>query len=162
MAIDGTEGDGGPATAAKIDFVKGLKIAARRSGIYKPTGVAVGTRGVYLTDPLNLRSRRVDFDGTMHTLAGSSRPCVRFGIAFDGQCEDDGGDGGPASGARFFVGPLHNLSVSPQGLVAVVSNGRIRVINDSDQPITLFPASAHPLTIQLGYIDSAGADGATQ
>ena len=137
-------------------------IAATRGAIYKPTGVAVGPRGVYFTDPLNLRIRRVDFDGTMHTLAGSSRPCVRFGIAFDGQCEDDGGDGGPASGARFFVGPLHNLSVSPQGLVAVVSNGRIRVINDSDQPITLFPASAHPLTIQPGYIDSAGGDGATQ
>src|SRR5205814_8540233 len=100
--------------------------------VYKPTGVAVGPRGVYFTDPLNLRIRRVTHDGLMSTLAGSSRPCVRFGVAFDGQCEGDGGDGGPASGAEFYAGPLHNLSVSPQSLIAVISNGRIRVINDSD------------------------------
>jgi sugar lactone lactonase YvrE len=98
----------------------------------------------------------------MSTLAGSSRPCVRFGVAFDAQCEGDGGDGGPASGAEFYVGPLYNLSVSPQSLVAVVSNGRIRVINDSDKPITLFPQSAHPLTLLPGYIDTVGGLGSTQ
>src|SRR5207248_2481443 len=119
-------------------------IPAARGAIYKPTGIAVGPRGVYFTDPLNLRIRRVASDGTMTTLAGSSRPCVRFGVAFDGQCEGDAGDGGPASGAQFYVGSLHNLSVSPQGLVAVVSNSRVRVINDSDKPIILFPQGAHP------------------
>jgi NHL repeat len=280
VAIDGTEGDGGPATAAKIDFVKGLKIApngdllltedqgsvvpcptclpsgatiqytmlvrrinwqtgiinsiagnqtlgagpdnvdARQSAlsypeaafvdangnvvvvdrgnsrlrkisaadgtiatnvgvgidapipatlgeVYKPTGVAVGPHGVYCTDPLNLRIRRVTHDGIMSTLAGSSwRPCVRFGVAFDGQCEGDGlgtdGDGGPASDALFYVGPLYNLSVTPNNVVTVVSNGKIRAINDSDQPITVFPQSAHPLTIQPGYIDAIAGGGATQ
>jgi len=277
-AIDGTEGDGGPATSAKIDFVKGLKVApngdllitmdgafvvpcsdcpsgaknqytmlvrridwqtgiistiagnktlgagpenvpatqsalsypeaafvdangnvvvvdrgnsrlrrigadgniattagagpdtvlpASKGAIYKPTGVAVGPGGVYFTDPLNLRIRRVTPDGLMSTIAGSSkRPCVRFGVAFDGQCEGDGlspdGDGAPASDAQFFVGSLYNLSVSLQSLVAVVANGRIRAINDSDRPITLFPQSAHPLTIQPGYIDSLAGGGATQ
>jgi streptogramin lyase len=137
-------------------------IPAARGAIWKPTGVAVGPRGVYFTDPFNLRIRRVTPDGTMSTLAGSSRPCVRFGVAFDAQCEGDGGDGGPASGAEFYVGPLYNLSVSPQSLVAVVSNGRIRVINDSDKPITLFPQSAHPLTLLPGYIDTVGGLGSTQ
>src|SRR5207244_8852401 len=120
---------------------------------YTTSGGAGGPRGVYFSDPLTLRIRRVTPDGLMSTVAGSSkRPCVRIGVAFDGQCEGDGispdGDGGPASDAQFFVGPLHNLSVSSQSLVVVVANGRIRAINDSDQPITLFPQSSRPLTIQ--------------
>jgi sugar lactone lactonase YvrE len=154
-AVDGTIATN---AGAGIDAI----IPATSAEVYKPTGVAVGPRGVYFTDPLNLRIRRVTHDGQMSTLAGSSRPCVRFGVAFDGQCEGDGGDGGPASGAEFYVGPLYNLSVSPQSLVAVVSNGRIRVINDSDQPITVFPQSAHPLVLQPGYIDSIGGLGSTQ
>src|SRR5438094_8702510 len=103
----------------------------------------------------------------MTCIAGTSRRlCVRFGVSFYGQCEGDGispdGDGGPASDAQFFVGPLHNLSVSPQSLVVVVANGRIRAINDSDGPITLFPQNARPLTIQPGQIDSLAGGGATQ
>src|SRR5439155_16734558 len=150
--ISATDGNIATSAGAGIDAL----LPATQGAIYKPSGVAVGPRGVYFTDPLNLRIRRVTHDGLMSTVAGSSkRPCVRFGVAFDGQCEGDGvspdGDGAPASDAQFFVGSLHNLSVSPQSLVAVVANGRIRVINDSDQPITLFPQGAHPLTVAPGY-----------
>lgn len=156
--------DGTIATSAGGDL--DAPMLAQRGQIYKPTGVADGPRGIYFTDPFNLRIRRVTTDGVMSTLAGSSRrPCVRFGVAFDGQCEGDGlggdGDGGPASDALFYVGALYNLSVSPTNLVTVVSNAKIRAINDSDQPITLFPQSAHPLTIQPGYIDAIAGGGAT-
>jgi len=44
----------------------------------------------------------------------------------------------------------------------VVSNGKIRAVNDSDQPITLFPQSVHPLTVQPGYIETMAGGGATQ
>jgi sugar lactone lactonase YvrE len=159
-ALDGTIQT---TTGANID----APIPAASGAIYKPKGVAVGPRGVYFTDPLNLRIRRVGRDGLMTTIAGSSkRPCVRFGIAFDGQCEGDGispnGDGGPASDAQFYVGGLDSLSVSPQNVVAVVGDGSVRVINDSDQPVTLFPQSAHPLTINPGYIDTATGGGPTK
>src|SRR5439155_23310680 len=99
--ISAADGNIATTAGAGLDVV----LPATQGAIYKPTGVAVGPRGVYFTDPLNLRIRRVTYDGLMSTVAGSSkRPCVRFGVAFDGQCEGDGispdGDGGLASDAQ--------------------------------------------------------------
>src|SRR5207237_7322967 len=141
--ISATDGNIATSAGAGIDAI----LPATQGAIYKPSGVAVGPHGVYFTDPLNLRIRRVTHDGLMSTIAGSAkRPCVRFGVAFDGQCEGDGlspdGDGAPASDAQFFVGSLYNLSVSSQSLVVVVANGRIRAITDSDRPVTVLPQSA--------------------
>src|SRR2546429_2642480 len=41
FAIDGTEGDGGPATNAKLNFVKGLKIASNGDLLLTEDGASV-------------------------------------------------------------------------------------------------------------------------
>jgi len=69
----GYSGDGGPATAAALDY---------------PTAVAVDEGGtVYIADTRNHAVRRVAPDGTIETIAGIGEP----GLS---------GDGGPAAAAR--------------------------------------------------------------
>lgn len=104
----GFGGDGGPATAARLNA---------------PGGVAVAADGtVYVTEVKGHRVRRIGTDGTITTVAGTG---------------DEGfsGDGGPAivaqlSGPAFCaIGPDASLYVSDSG------NGRVRRV-DQDGTIT--------------------------
>ena len=75
VAIDGTEGDGGPATAAKIDFVKGLKIAPNGDLLLTEDGAFVvpcadcpsGAKYQY-----TMLVRRIDWQtGIINSIAGN-------------------------------------------------------------------------------------------
>jgi len=94
----GFGGDGGPATAAKLNY---------------PYGVAVGPDGsLYIVDAGNSRVRRVRSDGTITTVAGNRQPGF-------------GGDGGPATAAR-LAGP-YGVAVGPDGSLYIADSGNRRV-----------------------------------
>ena len=94
----GFSGDGGPASAARLDF---------------PTGVAVDGEGnVYIADSGNRRIRRVDLAGTISSFAGTGEP----GFS---------GDGGPASAAR--LGNPWNVAVDGEGNVYIADSGNRRI-----------------------------------
>lgn len=102
----GFAGDGGPATQALLQG---------------PTDLAFdGSGNLYIADTLNHRIRKVAPDGTISTVGGSGETGVLNG--------GSGGDGGPATSAR-FNNPM-GVAVDAAGnvLVADFGNGRIRKI----------------------------------
>lgn len=151
--VSKTNGTIATTAGATIDEI----IPARQASLFKSLGVAVGPRGVYFTDPWNIRVRRVDADGTVHSIAGAPLPCVRLGGA-SYPCGNDGltnrGDGGPATAAQFYGETLGGISVSKNGLVAVLEGSWIHLINDSDKTMTLFSSSAQPLVLGPGIINT--------
>jgi DNA-binding beta-propeller fold protein YncE len=96
--IRGLAGDGGPATAARLDAP--VELAPTADG------------GFLVADSGNARIRRVAADGTITTVAGTSA-----GLA---------GDGGPATAAR--LDRPAGVALTPDGgfLIADAGNGRIR------------------------------------
>ena len=97
----GAGGDGGPATAAQLNF---------------PTDVAVDSQGtLYIADQANQRVRAVSVDGTITTVAGTGD----YGV---------GGDGGPAVAAQ--LGGPTGVAVDGQGTlyIADLESGRIRKV----------------------------------
>ena len=97
----GYGGDGGPATAALLDFVHSVAVL--------PSG------GFVLADTRNDSVRAVAPDGTIRTIAGLGSA----GFA---------GDGGPATAARLWA--PHGVAVRKDGaiLVADTDNNRVRLI----------------------------------
>ena len=106
--VGGYGGDGGPATAARLNG---------------PAGMAMdGAGNVYVADYRNYRIRRIDTQGVITTFAGTGE----WG---------DGGDGGPATEAWFrYPG---GVAVDGAGNVYVGDRHRIRRI-DTQGVITAF------------------------
>ena len=98
--VEGSSGDGGPATSAQIS---------------QPFGVALDEDGaLYVGDRGNFRVRKVGGDGVIETLAGTG-------------VEGATGDDGPALEATF--GFVARLALDGDGLlVADQSNSRVRRI----------------------------------
>ncbi len=97
-------GDGGPATAALVQY---------------PRGVACDAAGnIYIADYGNNKVRRINPAGIIDSIAGSRT----YGFT---------GDGGPSTAARLYY-PMA-IAASPAGEVYIcdVNNGRIREINTS-------------------------------
>ncbi len=128
--VAGYEGDGGPATSAKLTT---------------PSDVAVGEDGtIYVADTMNHVVREIRTDGTIHTLAGTG---VR-GFA---------GDGGPADEAQ--LDRPYGVGVGPDGSVFVADthNHRIRKITSTvpddlgddqePEPVEIIPCTFEPGTI---------------
>jgi hypothetical protein len=99
--VAGFAGDGGPATAARLNFVHGVAPM--------PDG------GFVLADTLNERIRRVFPDGTIDTVAGRG-------------VEGYGGDGGPATAAA--IADPRGVATFPDGRILIpdTDNNRIRLV----------------------------------
>lgn len=107
--VGGFAGDGGPATAARLNM---------------PRGVAADAKGnVYFIDQLNNRVRKVSPEGTITTLAGTGT------AGFSG-------DGGPAALAQIRPG-AGDLAVDASGNLYIADqlNNRIRKV-DANGTIT--------------------------
>ena len=122
MGERGYSGDGGPAMEARLNV---------------PSDVAVDRAGnVYVADVRNQRIRRIDTRGVITTFAGTGR-------------EGYGGDGGPATDARFDSASGVDVDGAGNVYVADYSNHRIRRI-DTQGVITTFAGTG-----ERGY----GGDG---
>jgi streptogramin lyase len=109
----GFEGDGGPATSAKLD---------------EPYGLVLDRAGhLYFADRLNRRVRRVDGEtGIITTLAGTGE-------------EVSSGDGGPAANAAIVEPNGVALDLDERRLfIADVSGHRLRVVDLETGVITTF------------------------
>ena len=94
----GFSGDGGPATAARLNY---------------PTGVAVdGAGNLFIADPDNHRIRKVDSAGVITTVAGTGE-------------EGFSGDGGPATSAR--LDSPHGVAVDGAGNLFIADGGNRRI-----------------------------------
>jgi YD repeat-containing protein len=94
----GFDGDGGPATAARLSL---------------PSGVAIGPEGsLYIAEEDNHRIRRVGPDGIITTVAGTGSG------GFDG-------DGGPATAARLSW--PRGVAIGPEGSLYIVDEGNRRI-----------------------------------
>ncbi len=96
---EGLDGDGGPATGAELRF---------------PRGVSVDPDGrLYIADTMNHRVRRVERDGTIVTVAGSTR--------------GHGGDGALATAAE-LAGPAYLEATGDALYIADQHNQAVRVV----------------------------------
>ena len=121
---NGTGGDGGPATAATLNFVTGIAVDA--------------SEDVYFTDLIRLPNgalqggvvRRVTPDGIIHTYAGAG-----FGF---------GGDGGPATKALF--GNDIRISIGPDGSLYIgdLDNNVVRRVDPGSGIITTVAGNGKP------------------
>jgi DNA-binding beta-propeller fold protein YncE len=110
-------GDGGPATAASLQY---------------PTGVAVDHDGnVFIADAANHRIRRIDPDGTITTVAG------RGGAGFTG-------DGGPATEAELHKPTGVVVSRKGELFIADEYNHRIRRVGTHGRISTVAGATDTP------------------
>ena len=136
----GFGGDGGPATEAQLNF---------------PTGLAVdGSGNLYVADQTNHRIRRIDPEGVITTFAGTGD-------------RGFGGDGGPATEARFNL--PYGLAVDGSGNLYVADryNQRIRRIDPEGVITTIagtgdwgFSGDGGPATdAQLSYPTELAVDG---
>jgi DNA-binding beta-propeller fold protein YncE len=110
-------GDGGPATAASLQY---------------PTGVALDHDGnVFIADAANHRIRRIDPDGTITTVAGTGGA----GLA---------GDGGPATDAKLHKPTGVAVSRKGELFIADEYNHRIRRVGSHGKISTVAGASDIP------------------
>jgi cysteine-rich repeat protein len=121
--VDATSGDGGPAISA---------------GLQDPTGIAVDAQGrVYIVDLDSNRVRRVDTDGTISTVAGSTQ-----GFS---------GDEGPATSAQ--LSRPRGITLDEQGVLYIADslNGRIRRVG-ADGVITTVAGSSASTALGDGAV----------
>jgi NHL repeat len=125
-------GDGGPATAAFLQY---------------PTGVAVDHDGnVFIADAGNHRIRRIDLDGTITTVAGTGAA----GFA---------GDGGPATEARLHKPTGVAVSRKGELFIADEYNHRIRRVGTHGKISTVAGATEFPPNYDGLVPGSYGGDG---
>ena len=110
----GFSGDGGPATKAQLNFVRGVGVD--------------GAGTVFLVDSLNQRIRKVDAHGIITTVAGRGKVCYFTAT-------DHCGDGGPALQAGFATPRAVDVDSAGNLFVADTFNERIRRIESFAAPV---------------------------
>jgi uncharacterized protein (TIGR03437 family) len=97
-------GDGGPATAARLNH---------------PSGVAVDAQGnLFIADRDNHRIRKVDTTGVITTVAGTGKA-------------GNGGDNGPATAAQLNSPESVTVDAAGNLYIADAGNHRVRIVNAS-------------------------------
>jgi NHL repeat-containing protein len=138
LALPGEEvvvrfgGDGGPATAARLNW---------------PSDVAAGPDGsLYVADTYNGRVRRIGPDGVIATVAGGGAPGAL-------------GDGGPAGEAWLYL--PQGVAVAPDGalLIADSGNHRIRRVDAAGRIATVAGSGARGFGGDGGPALAARLDG---
>jgi uncharacterized protein (TIGR03437 family) len=107
------QGDGGPATSAKLN---------------KPYSVAVGANGnVYFSDTENERLRVVTPDGIIHTIAGNGTAGYNDGPALQAEFSSPSGIALDASGSIYIAdkGNFRIRKLLPSGIVVTVAGSGI-------------------------------------
>jgi hypothetical protein len=122
----GYNGDGIPATSARLNYPKGVEIG--------PDGL------LYIADNNNHRVRKVDAAGVIHTVAGTGSS----GFS---------GDGGPATAAR--LAEPRNIAFGPDGSLYIVDqvNDRIRRVSPGGTITTYASGFGLPRDVA---VDAAG------
>ncbi|SNQ49571.1 Putative ascorbate-dependent monooxygenase (fragment) [Frankia canadensis] len=120
----GFSGDGGPATAARLN---------------QPAGIALGHDGdLYIADTFNHRIRRVDRDGIISTFAGTDEHIV-VGTAI-GYRDAGAGDGGPATEAPLSYPGSVALDAAGNAYIADFGENLVRRV-DTRGIITTYAGS---------------------
>jgi sugar lactone lactonase YvrE len=107
-----SSGDGGPATAAKLNGPRGIAVDA--------------TGNIYVAEEGGARIRRIDPAGIINTIAGNGQP------APDGHNPRVAGDPGPAPALEAQFHTMHDLNFDQDGRlwIADSKNNRVRAISD--------------------------------
>ncbi len=105
--IAGFSGDGGPATAAELNFAS--------------SAVTDGAGNIYIADVNNDRIRKVNSAGIISTIAGNG-----FGSPGSGGFS---GDGGPATAAELFYPVCIAIDNAGNIYIGEGANDRIRLVN---------------------------------
>ena len=131
--VSGYNGDGIPAAQAQINI---------------PADAQFDSSGnLFICDRGNARIRRVDaVTGLISTVAGNGQ--VGYG-----------GDGGPATQALLNQARAILIDTANNLWIAELDNFRVRYVNLSSQPVTLFGAGPVPLTVGPGIIVTAAGTG---
>jgi uncharacterized protein (TIGR03437 family) len=138
-----TCGDGGPATQASLNIPD--------SAANKTLTLAVDARGLYLPDFRYKRVRFVNLSGSAQTIAGTVVGPQTINTVV-GSGLPSPYDGTPAVSAELFVptgvaaDTLGNIFISDSG------NNRLRFVNRTSAPVTLFVTTPYATTVQPGQI----------